>query len=237
MNLKLILVCWFLHSVIINCYSQKNGYLKDPNFIITPSVPISLSHEIKVFNDSTADAAYFIAIAADVPNNKKPMKVTYQLEPGHLFLILQKITGTDTINKVFGFYPLNDATLLYKKKVNSVIKDNSKRQYDVELKKPVSKEQFKIAINTALGYAKRKYHINDFNCYDYALGIFNTSCNDSLPFIRIRYPLFFGKGGSPCTFYKYMQQQKDSGTALAPYIAFGNLIAPASTKILSANRK
>src|SRR5688572_22617664 len=79
---------------------QKRGPLKDPNFIITPSSPILLEKELEVFNTDNMHAAYRITIGADVPNNKKPMRLMYNQETGHVFLILQKINTItrDTIH-------------------------------------------------------------------------------------------------------------------------------------------
>jgi len=224
---------WLLIFVLISMPSaaQKKRFLKDPHFIINPSTPINLEKELTVFNDGNDDAIYKIAIGADVPNNKKPMRVLYQMESGHVFIILQKIHGVDTINKVFGFYPYPGIPVFLKRNVKSHMKDNSYRQHDVELCKTISKSQFDSALALSVLYSKMKYRLNTFNCYDYAIKIFNAVAGrDTLPIIHVRYPLFFGKGGSPCGFYKYMKQQQESASAWAPYIQFGDLVAPASTK-------
>lgn len=236
MNAKgenIIFIFLFLTLFILSAssFAQRKRFLKDPDFIITPSTPISLEKELEVFNDDYTDGVYRIAIGADVPNNKKPMQVIYQYETGHIFLILQKILGKDTIHKSFGFYPKKTMPLFFKRTCASQIKDNSKREHDVELYKMLTKKQFQTVVSLALQYSQRKYHLNKFNCYDYALYIFNAVAeSDTLPVIHIRYPLFFGKGGSPCGFYKYIKQQKELNSVWAPNIKFGNLIAPVSTK-------
>ena len=158
------------------------------------------------------------------------MDVFYKSEPGHVFLILQKINSPDTISKVFGFYPLLDLPVFFTN-VRSVIKDNSKREYDVEISKMLTAEQFQKAVSLSIEYSKRKYHLTRFNCYDYTIEIFNTVAGETLPVTRVKFPLWYGKGGSPCGFYKYMKEQKESASSLAPYISFGNMVAPSSNKI------
>lgn len=214
-----------------DCFAQKRKSSKENN-ILPPAIPISLEKELSVFNDGNSNAFYRIVIGADVPYNKKPLRVIYNSESGHVFLILQKIINTDTISKVFGFYPFKGVPIFFKRNVRSRIRDNSKRNYDVEISKMITEEQFEKAIRLSLQYSKANYHLNNFNCYDYTLHIFNAVAGvDTLPIIHVKFPLWYGKGGSPCGFYKYMKQQKECTSSLAPHIVFGNLVAPASSKV------
>ena len=211
---------------------QKRGAFKDPNFIITPSLPIVLEKELEVFNNDNQHAVFRITIGADVPNNKKPMRLMYNQETGHVFLILQKIdTATgDTIHKVFGFYPHKQRlSIFFKREVASTVKDNSGREHDIELSKILTQEQFESVMKLSVLYSKKKYNLNNFNCYDYALQIFNSVAGpDTLPVMYRRFALF-GKGGTPCSIYKYLMQQK-TDTLQGAYIHVGNLKAPVSTK-------
>lgn len=229
-KLKAILILFLLFTG--NAICQKKRFLKDPHFIITPSTAISLEKELMVFNDGNTKAEYRLMVAADVPNNKKPNKLLYQMESGHVFLVLQKINNSkhDTIHKVFGFYPdCKGFKVFFKKEVKALIKDNSKREHDIELSKSITELEFTAVMKLAVEYSKRRYHLNHFNCYDYALEIFNTVTGaDRLPIIHTRF-FIFGKGGSPCTFYKYMLQQKQHNQAWSSNIQFGNFMAPSST--------
>src|SRR5678815_2814988 len=85
---------------------------------------IHIADELSVFDNGKTMATYRISVCADVPNDKKPWKVAFRQETGHVFLILQKISGIDTINKVFGFYPKSGLPVLFFKKIKSQIKDN-----------------------------------------------------------------------------------------------------------------
>lgn len=230
----LCIVLWIDGTV----FAQRLKFLKDPHFIITPSTTILLEKEFSVFENFNSNAQYRISIGADVPNNKKPSQLIYQMESGHVFIILEKFDTVkkDTIHKVFGFYPSRQGIILFfKKEVKARVKDNSRREYDIELSKLLSEEQFKTALHLSLQYSRRRYHLNKFNCYDYALDIFNAVAGtEPLPLIHTSF-IFFGKGGSPCTFYKYLKQQKETNAVWAPNIRLGNLVAPVSTTIQEAH--
>src|SRR5205085_7897390 len=87
-------------------YSQTNHTVKSVETAGEfEAYTIDLAEELQVFNDGITKAEYRISLCADVPNNERPMQLAYNQECGHVFLILQKISGMDTISKVFGFYP------------------------------------------------------------------------------------------------------------------------------------
>lgn len=191
---------------------------------------IHIADELSVFDNGKTMATYRISVCADVPNDKKPWKVAFRQETGHVFLILQKISGIDTINKVFGFYPKSGLPVLFFKKIKSQIKDNSERVYEVDVTKEISAAEFDTVLTRSIVDAQRVYHINKFNCYDYALGIFNSIAGEHpLPVRHIRFPFIFGKGGSPCAVYQDLRTLKVVDPALASCIRFGTLIAPLST--------
>ena len=212
---------------------QRRGFLKDPGFVIAPSKTISLADELEVFNDGNREAKYRISLGADVPDNRKPQRLMYQLESGHVFLLLQKISKVtgDTLHKVFGFYPARQGWQVFtKREVPSVIKDNSGREHDVSISLPLEEEQFRLALELALHFAERKYHLNHFNCYDYAVNIFNAVTGDLLPVEHRRF-FIFGSGGSPCPLYKYLVSQLEQGSALAAHVRKGRLVAPLSSSV------
>jgi len=194
------------------------------------SYKININDELNVFRDGVVDAVYTISLCADVPNNKKPLQVAHHQETGHVFLILQKINGSDTISKVFGFYPKKGLPTLFFKSIKSVIKDNSHRDYDVGITKALTAEEFDTVLARSVFYARHIYHINKFNCYDYAIMIFNSVAgNDPLPIHRSKYPFIFGKGGSPCTVYRDLKKLKEAQGSWSANIQFGDLLAPVST--------
>jgi len=190
---------------------------------------INLADELDIFNNGLTATTYRISLCADVPNNKKPWKVAYHQETGHVFLVLQKIAGVDTINKVFGFYPRRGLPTLLFRKVKSKIKDNSRRTYDADITEEVSAAAFDTVLAKAVLCSERYYHINKFNCYDYAVEIFNSIAGDrALPERHIKFPFIFGKGGSPCAVYQDLKKLSLE-SAWSHHVRFGNLTAPTST--------
>lgn len=195
-----------------------------------PAVAVKIKDQLKMFDDSARNATYRIILCADVPYNKDPLKVAHKQQTGHVFLILQKIKyAGDTISSVFGFYPRKGLQAVLFKKVKSSIKDNSRRKHDVAITKELSPAEFDTVLSKAIALADRKYHVNRYNCYDYALLIFNSvAASSPLPFQYIRFPFIFGRGGSPCGVYKDLKALKESGSVWAPAIVFGDLEAPVS---------
>ena len=220
-------VCFFyVTSFAQSARPSKKSPAEDP----FPAINIDIREHLKVFMDSAEGAIYRISICADVPNNKKPLQVAYHQETGHVFLVLQKISAAnDTVSRVFGFYPKRGLQTLLFKKTHSRIKDNSLREHDAVISKELSAKQFDTVLSKAITYAGRKYHMNRYNCYDYALAIFNCAAGEvSLPVNHIRFPFIFGRGGSPCSVYKDLQKLLLSGPVWKPHIMFGELIAPVS---------
>jgi hypothetical protein len=211
-------------------YSQNRSAKSNQSTGEFLSYSVQIEDELEIFLNGIANATYRISLCADVPNNEKPWQVAYHKETGHVFLILQKIHGIDTINKVFGFYPKSGLPTLLFKKVKSKVKDNSRRIYDVDVTKELSAAEFDTVLTKSILFAKQVYHINKFNCYDYALAIFNSAAGECpLPVSHVRFPFIFGRGGSPCAVYNDLQQLKSVNSPWGPYIRFGNLIAPLST--------
>jgi hypothetical protein len=192
---------------------------------------INLREQLEIFQNNTPDYQYSISLCGDVPNDRKPWQVAHNKETGHVFIILQKIKSGDTASEVFGFYPKRGLPTLLFKTISSRIKDNSLRRYDVEVIKFLSPAQFDTAIQHAVFFATHRYHINRYNCYDFALHVFNSvEGNDTIPNSRVRFPTIFGKGGSPCGLYRDLEKIKKQQSPLAGNIHFGKLVAPPSTQ-------
>ncbi|MBL7725480.1 MAG: hypothetical protein JNK27_15130 [Chitinophagaceae bacterium] len=189
-----------------------------------------LSESLLCFEPVNTNASYSITLCADLPDNNNPGKVHVKSETGHVFIILRKWTETDTINSVFGFYPRRPASSLLFKNVRSEILSNNNREYNISLSKKIEEEDFRLVIKTAVELAKRKYNINKYNCYDYAIEIFNSIAGlNKIPIRHIRFPFIFGKGGSPCSLYADLKEMKNNGSVWAPFIQTGVFRAPLSS--------
>ena len=193
---------------------------------------IRLEDQLPYFDKKFDSASYRISLCADMPYDKNPLQVTYGQEPGHVFLILQKINLDsigDTINLVFGFYPSRGIPLIFKRKMKSRIKDNSSRYFDVMITRTVSENDFNNFLHTSLSLSRQYYHLNKYNCYDYGVELFNTLVtHDKVPVERIKYPFPFGYGGSPVCIYTYVSSLGSSSKEWDYSIKIGGLIAPKS---------
>jgi hypothetical protein len=227
----LILFHVFIFCVAFhNSYSQKKKSVKTPDVDSFVAQPVDIVQRLKIFDNGVKNADYRITLCANVPNDKRPMELTFNQQTGHVFLILQKISGKDTLNDVFGFYPKKGFPVLIFKTAKPQIKDNSRRDYDVEISKKVTSAEFDTVLFKAVFYSRHKYHINKFNCYDYALDVFNSIAGAyPLPVNRIKYPFIFGKGGSPVCLYWDLKTLKETNSVWAPNIRFGSFFAPVST--------
>jgi hypothetical protein len=214
-------------------YSQGNKNKKSAHAeIYVKETEISIQKELASFDTDLPGAEYRITLCADVPNNKKPHQVAHQQQTGHVFLILQQMNpqSADTISQVFGFYPKRGLPVLFFKRIKSVIKDNSKRFYDAAVSKTLTAGEFESVLQKARELAGYTYHINKFNCYDYAMQIFNVAAaGEPLPICYVNFPFIFGKGGSPVGVYQELKRLKSNGSAWSSSIVFGDFEAPKST--------
>lgn len=194
---------------------------------------VDIRQHLRVFDTRRTDADFYITLCADVPLNRKPERVAYHQQTGHVFLILQQVnpeTPADTIHRVFGYYPKKGLPVLLFKKIKAVIKDNSRREYDISISRKITAPQCASVIECALSEAKRRYHINKFNCYDYAVTVYNTACvTDTLDLVHVRFPFIFGKGGSPSGLYRQLRDRAERRSTVAALVRTGNYEAPAST--------
>lgn len=193
-----------------------------------------LLQRFKCFENRHDHNSYFITLCGDVPDNSRPTKVYYRKEPGHVFLVL---TMRDTVctgpskSLVFGFYPQRPVSSVLFKNVRCEMNDNSNRVYDVQIEKLLSSEEFDVVLENSIVFAQKKYNLNRYNCYDYALDVFNSlPFIEKLPVNKIRFPFIAGKGGSPVCLFRDLKKLKEEGSSWAPYIGFGAYKAPVSYK-------
>lgn len=228
-------VVFFLQGLSLTCLNAQGVASADPSYqdnkknIKQKTASERLSKSLVCFDPIDNNAGYSITLCADLPDNNNPSKVHLNSETGHVFIILTKWNEKDTINSVFGFYPRRPASSLIFKNVRSEILNNGNREYNASLSKRLNADTFRIVMKTAIDLAKKKYNINKYNCYDYAIEIFNSIAGpDKIPIRHIRFPFIFGKGGSPCSLYTDLAEMKNNGSAWSPFIQTGVFMAPVS---------
>ncbi len=189
-----------------------------------------LQQSLQCFEPVNPQAAYSLTLCTDIPDNTNPSRIHMKSETGHVFLIFSKINGQDSIHNVFGFYPRRPASSLIFKNVRSEILNNGRREYNASVSTELDAGTFSLAIQQAVQLAKRKYNINKYNCYDYALELFNAvTGKDPIPGRHIRFPFIFGKGGSPCGLYADLHALRIGQSTWAPFIQIGVFKAPVSS--------
>ncbi|MBI1342863.1 MAG: hypothetical protein GC171_08015 [Terrimonas sp.] len=189
-----------------------------------------LISRFQCFGELDANAQYEVLLCADVPDNDNPSRVIYYGQPGHVFLVLNKIPFPgDTISQSFGLYPLHMFWSLSFHKIRSKIGNNEKREYDIRLSKSLSAWEFARLLEQAVQLSAHKYHIKKYNCMQFALDLFNTVSDIQLSANTVRFPFLVGKGGSPCAVYEKLKDLKTTGSPLAESIRIDSLQSPANS--------
>jgi hypothetical protein len=191
----------------------------------------NIEKDLLAFYPLEANADYAVTLCADLPDNNNPQCVYKKKAPGHVFLILTKhelLTG-NILTISFGFYPRVPVTCLFKK-VRSKIMDNSNREYNASIEKKLTKEEFELLIEKCKELAKRKYNLKKFNCYEYALVVFNSLPGiEKLPVSNVKFPFILGRGGSPAGLYRDFKKLVLTGSPWAPFIRFGLFKSPVNS--------
>ena len=170
-----------------------------------------------------------IEIFADIPVDSNPNKlfdVGTQF-PGHAFIQIKKSNGNQSAIQNIGFYPKTDwKSTLTTAPIEGKLVDNGGHEFNASLKMSVTPENFK-SILTEILYLTRfiKYDIDEYNCTDFALDVFNKV---RVPKLEI--PLYAIPGGitaggtrTPQGLYNQLKQMKLSGSPEAKNITIGDL--------------
>lgn len=126
-----------------------------------------------------AGATYRITLNADLPDNSDPDALTNNLEPGHAFITMTKTNGTQSVSQSIGFYPKRRYLSVFSTGVDSKIVDNGLHEYNSSISMNLSQIDFMGSLNLAVSHSGLNYDLNDFNCTDFALQIFNSNRNPS----------------------------------------------------------
>lgn len=190
-------------------------------------MPIAFS-----FAPLQAQEIIVLSIVADVPDNERPQKIWFKKDPGHVFVLLERI-DTFTQQKqalAWGFYPRHPVYSIFFRKVKSELRNNGGHEYNASVSKQLSAEAFYALEQRAIALTQKKYHLNKYNCYDYALELFNgVGEKEPLPPYKVKFPFMLGKGGSPCALYATLQALQEQNTSRwVKAIHFGFFKAPVS---------
>ncbi|WP_373549186.1 hypothetical protein [Haliscomenobacter sp.] len=177
-----------------------------------------------------------LTLAADVPNNQKPAQVWYRKNPGHVLLILERLDTLSGLQSTlsWGFYPRQPISSVFFRKVKSELRDNGGDEFEAKITINLNDSSFQHLQKQSIALAKRSYHLNRYNCYDYALEVFNDVIDRPKLLqqtVKFPLPLVMGRGGSPCALYQHLQALK-TDSCWAKAISFGPFVAPKSEEKL-----
>lgn len=96
--------------------------------------------------------------------------------PGHVFLNIRKSNGMESASQNIGFYPASAwKTTLTTAPIPGKFVDNGRHGFNASIKMDLSPAQLKIALEKMEYLAKFvRYDIDNYNCTDLALEVFNS---------------------------------------------------------------
>ncbi len=174
---------------------------------------------------TNSSTKYSLTLHADIPDNNDPNIVAVGTTPGHAFVTLTKTNGTTSVSQTFGFYPVSGAKSISFAGVDSKIVNDKNHQYDASITISLPENEFNIAKNQAINTSTLKYDLNDNNCTDYAVGIFNSVMISGVSQLNV--PDFITPAGinyktTPNGLYKLLKEKKFSNDPIANNIILGN---------------
>lgn len=125
-----------------------------------------------------AGAACSIEIFADIPVDSDPKKILNlgTRSPGHTFLNIRKSNASQSVSQNIGFYPKSGwKTTLTTAPIEGKFVDNSEHEFNCGFILTVTPEQLKSAIIQMQRSKTYKYDIDNYNCTDWALDVFNAA--------------------------------------------------------------
>jgi hypothetical protein len=150
--------------------------LEEEVSIIPPS--LDLQKAFNCFNlVPSIGAKYSLKLCADVPNNDRPTQLPLQpdSETGHTFIVVTKSNGTANVVQVFGFYAQKHPGYIDPlRAMPSIIRNNRLREINASIEMSLTEAQFEHLRKKAFELAKQKYDVNDYNCTNYGLDLFNS---------------------------------------------------------------
>lgn len=198
-------------------------------FYEAPTEPIDIQDLLNCFNNipSNAQTTYKVTIHTHLANPSNPYQVynASQNDPGHAYITMQKTNGSATRSTTFGFYPSAGSWMTaIKDAENSAIgqENPQKRRSDGSYTITVSEAAFNNARNAALAGSTKQYDLNDYNCTNYALQVFNAAMGGTglqVPNSPVGYK-------TPSSLYLKLSEMKTAGTT---GINLSQSFAPTST--------
>lgn len=181
---------------------------------LAPVEAIDIYERLDCFSSvpSNADTTYKITLHAHSAHEGYPTQEFWSGDPGHAYITLEKSNGSNVQRLSFGFYP-KVATWVTPTK-NAVASgmgeesSNDIRRSDIRITNQITASAFNNAVNKAKTASAKPYDLNDYNCTDYAVDVFNASQNSNGQLIVPNSNIGFT---TPAGLYKTLDQKRVSG--------------------------
>lgn len=138
--------------------------------------PIDITKYIKCFSSiPDIGSTCSIKILVDIPVDYNPNRLFNldQSSPGHTFLQITKTNGGQSVTQNIGFYPNAIWKMLLYEPVQNKIVDNGEHEFNVSLTMNITPEQLSSTLNYLSNLSNHDYDVDDYNCTDFALEVFN----------------------------------------------------------------
>jgi len=159
---------------------------------------IDLQKFINCFNAiPDAGATCSIEIFADIPVDTDPNKLFdfTSGSPGHTFVNIRKSNGSQSVSQNIGFYPKTGwKTVLTNAPIDGKFVDNSNHEFNAGLKMSLTPADLTSTLTEILYLKNSKYDIDNYNCTDWALSVFNKTRTN-----KLEIPLYDIPGNVPST--------------------------------------
>lgn len=186
--------------------------------IIEDLKEISIASYLKCFDNIPDNGAICsIEIYTDLPVNGKPNEFFdwNNGSPGHSFVQIKKTNGPQTIQQDIGFYPDQDWKTVFYTPVTGKFVDNGDHEYNASLKMQITSGQLHLMLKKIEDLSKVvKYDVDDYNCTDFALQIFNSVRPGNeliIPEYTIPGDLPYMKSRTPQGLYQKLLTMKGAG--------------------------
>ena len=176
-------------------------------------------------NVPDAGATCSIRLLADLPVDNQP-NVFFNWEngsPGHVFLQITKVNGTQKVQQNIGFYPVSGWKNAFTTAPSDAkFVDNANHEFNASITMDLNPQDFQSTLNHLQYLANFvKYDIDEYNCTDLALEVFNYKRGSN----KLTIPMYDLPGGTapngsatPQGLYQKLSALKAKGDPSAPNI-------------------
>jgi hypothetical protein len=178
---------------------------------------IDIEKYVKCFsNVPDAGAICSIEIFTDIPVDAHPEDFFDWRtgSPGHTFLRIQKTNGSNSVVQFLGFYPVSGwKTFATPAPISGKFVDNGLHEFNASFKMNLTAAQLQSVLLELIRHKNDKYDIDEYNCTDWALEIFNYQRTSKVTIPKYNLPGAQAPLGSntPQGLYNQLKTMKAAG--------------------------